>query len=81
MGEKEIYNILKEALFEFPVLSVNVNMPDWIACLSYKHPVKKEYIEKIKESVIEVDKVRDVDKIIEHFNGCEHISKAYLSDS
>lgn len=80
MGEKEIYNILKEALFEFPVLSVNVNMPDWIACLSYKHPVKKEYIEKIKESVIEVDKVRDVDKIIEHFNGCEHISKAYLSE-
>ena len=80
MGEKEIYNILKEALFEFPVLSVNVNMPDWIACLSYKHPVKKEYIEKIKESVVEVDKVRDVDKIIEHFNGCEHISKAYLSE-
>jgi len=80
MGEKEIYNILKEALFEFPVLSVNVNMPDWIACLSHKHSLKKEYIEKIKESVIDVDKVRDVDTIIEHFNGCESISKAYLSE-
>ena len=79
MGEKEIYNILKEALFEFPVLGVNVNIPDWIACLSYKHPVKKEYIERIKESVTEVDKVRDVDTIIEHFNGCDVISKAYLS--
>ena len=77
--EKEIYNILKEALFEFPVLGVNVNIPDWIACLSYKHPVKKEYIERIKESVTEVDKVRDVDTIIEHFNGCDVISKAYLS--
>ena len=80
MSEKEIYDILKEALFEFPVLSVNVSMPDWIACLSYKHPIKKEYIEKIKESVTDVDKVRDVDTIIEHFNGCEHISKAYLSN-
>ena len=80
MSEKEIYNILKEALFEFPVLSVNVNMPDWIACLSYKHPLKKEYIEKIKESVTEVDKVRDVDMIIGHFKGCDHISKAYLSE-
>ena len=80
MNEKEIYNILKEALFEFPVLSVNVNMPDWIACLSHKHPLKKEYIEKIKESVIEVDKVRDVDTIIGHFQGVEHISKAYLSE-
>ena len=80
MNEKEIYNILKEALFEFPVLSVNVNMPDWIACLSHKHPLKKEYIERIKESVIEVDKVRDVDTIIGHFHGTENISKAYLSE-
>ena len=80
MSEKEIYNILKEALFEFPVLSVNVNMPDWIASLSYKHSLKKEYIEKIKESVVDVDKVRDVDTIISHFQGCEHISKAYLSE-
>lgn len=80
MSEKEIYNILKEALFEFPVLSVNVNMPDWIACLSHKHKLKKEYIEKIKESVIDVDKVRDVDTIISHFQGCEYIAKAYLSE-
>ncbi len=80
MGEKEVYNILKEALFEFPVLNVNVNIPDWIACLSHKHPVKKEYIEKIKESVVEIDKVRDVDTIIGHFNGAENISKAYLSE-
>lgn len=80
MKEKEIYDILREALFEFPVISVNVNMPDWIACLSHKHPIKKEYIEKIKESVIDVDKVRDVDTIIEHFNGSEYIDKAYLSD-
>ena len=55
MNEKDIYDILKEALFEFPVLSVSVNIPDWIACLSYKHPLKKEYIEKIKESVVDVD--------------------------
>lgn len=80
MTEKEIYNILKEALFEFPVLSVNVKMPDWIACLSHKHALKKEYVEKIKESVIDVDKVRDVDTIIGHFQNCEHISKAYLSE-
>ena len=80
MNEKERYNILKEALYEFPVLSVNVNMPDWIACLSHKHPLKKEYIDKIKESVTSVDKVRDVDTIIDHFSNTENISKAYLSE-
>ncbi len=80
LGEKEIYDILKEALFEFPVLSVNVNMPDWIASLSHKHELKKEYISRIKDSVTEVDKVRDVDTIIGHFQDCEYISKAYLSE-
>ena len=45
---KAIYNILKEALYEFPVLEVNVNIPDWIACLSSDNWLKKIYIEKIK---------------------------------
>lgn len=80
MSEKEIYNILREALYEFPVLSVNINMPDWIACLSPKHELKKEYIEKIKESVVDVDKVRDVDSIISHFQDTNVISKAYISE-
>ena len=80
MNEKEIYNILKEALFEFPVISVNVNIPDWVASLSYRNELKKNYIEKIKESVIDVDKIRDVDTIIGHFQECNYISKAYISD-
>lgn len=80
MTEKEIYNILKEALYEFPVLEVKVNMPEWIACLSRDNWLKKEYIEKIRESVIEIDKVRDIDTIISHFSDCKNIDKAYISD-
>ena len=80
MSERDIYSILKEALYEFPVVEVKVQMPDWIACLSHNHWLKKIYIEKIKESVIEVEKIRDIDTITSHFNDCEYISKAYLSD-
>lgn len=79
MTERDIYNILKEALYEFPVLEVKVNMPDWIACLEPNNWLKKIYIEKIKESVIEVDKLKDIDSINGHFNDCEYIEKAYLS--
>ena len=80
MREQEMYNILKEALYEFPVLEVRVNMPEWIACLSKDNWLKKIYIEKIRESVIEVDKVRDIDNIIGHFSNCEYISKSYISE-
>jgi stage IV sporulation protein A len=79
MGEKEIYNILREALYEFPVVDVKVNMPEWIGCLKADHWLKKLYIDKIRESVVEVDKLRDIDGINRHFSNCEYISKAYLS--
>jgi stage IV sporulation protein A len=80
MSEKDIYHILKEALYEFPVLEVKVNIPEWIAVLNINHPIKKMYIDKIKESVIEVNKLRDVEHINRHFLENEAISKAYLSD-
>lgn len=80
MNELEITNILREALYEFPVLEINVDIPEWVGILSPNHYVKKAYIDKIKESITEVDKLRDVDGIINHFKDCEYISKAYLSD-
>ena len=80
MTEREIYSILKEALYEFPVLEVSVNMPEWIACLSSNNWLKKIYIDKIRESVFEVDKVRDIDTILNHFSDCEYIKKSFISD-
>ena len=80
MNEKDIYGILKDALYEFPVLSVNVDIPDWIACLKSSHPLKKKYIEQIKECVIEVDKLKDVETINNHFTACDEIEKAFLSN-
>ncbi len=80
MSQKDIYNILKEALYEFPVLEVKVDMPEWIACLAPNNWLKKIYIDKIKESVTEIDKLKDIDKITSHFEDSEYIDKAYLSD-
>lgn len=80
MGERDIYSILKEALYEFPVVEVKVEMPEWIACLSSTHWLKKIYIDKIRESVIEIEKIRDVDNITSHFLDCEYISKAFISE-
>ena len=80
MNERDIYNILREALYEFPVLEVKVDMPEWIACLSPHHWLKKLYVEKIRESVVEIDKLRDIDTINTHFTDCEYISKSYLSN-
>jgi stage IV sporulation protein A len=80
MNERDMLDILKEALYEFPIIEVKVKIPDWISVLTYNHPLKKLYIDKIRESVFEIDKLRDVDNITEIFNDVEEIKKAYLSD-
>lgn len=80
MNEKDMYNILREALYEFPVLEVKINMPEWIAILNPDNKIKKSYIESIRESVVEIDKIRDIEKITEHFLENEYIEKCYLSD-
>ena len=54
-------------------------MPEWIAILNAKHPLKQSYIESIKESVIEVDKLRDIENITSNFLNNNSIDKAYLS--
>ncbi len=80
MNENDIYNILREALYEFPVLEVKVNMPEWIACLNPDNWLKKHYIDKIRESVCDVDKLRDIELINDHFKDSEYIEKAYISE-
>ena len=80
MTEKDMYDILREALYEFPVLEVRVNMPEWISILNPDNEIKKSYIESIKESVVEIDKIRDIDTITDHFLENEYIEKSYLSD-
>ncbi len=80
MTEKDMYSILREALYEFPVLEIKVSMPEWIAILNHNHPLKQKYIEKIKESITEVDKLRDIETITNHFTDCEEIEKSYISE-
>ena len=80
MQERDMYNILREALYEFPVVEVKFNIPDWISILNPSHYIKKNYIDMIRESVISIDKIRDVDTITDYFKDSEYIDKAYLSD-
>ena len=80
MSERDAYNILREALYEFPVVRINVEMPDWVACLAPNNWLKKAYMDTIRDSIYEIDKLRDIDDITNKLETCEYINKAYLSD-
>ena len=80
MTEKDMLNILREALYEFPVLEINVNIPEWIAVLNPDNEIKAKYIKAIKDSVIEVDKLRDIETITDTFKDIDVTNSAYMSD-
>lgn len=80
MNETDTILILKEALYEFPIEEIEVQVPDWVGILSKDHPVKKVYLDKIKESVHTVDKLRDVDNINIDLTNTPEINNAYISN-
>lgn len=51
---------------------------DW--CSTKNHEIKTHFLEKIKESVISVEKIKDIDFILDHFQDSEYISKSYISE-
>ncbi len=80
MNEVDMYNILRNALYEFPITDVSINIPEWIHVLDKKDPIKEEYISKIKECITNVEKVKDVDNMINYFTNSEYITDAYISN-
>ncbi len=80
MTEYEIYDILKSALYEFPVLSIDIKLPEWVHVLPNNHKIKEEYLAKIKSSTLNISKLKDVDDILEYFKDSEYIHEAYISN-
>jgi required for proper spore cortex formation and coat assembly (stage IV sporulation) len=80
VSKDELNNMLRTALYEFPVVDINVNIPKWIDILPMENEIKMHYLEKIKEAIYKVNKLKDVDTINNVFLESEYISKSYISN-
>lgn len=79
LGKKEINDILRKAINEFPIVDVQIKLPEWVHVLNNKNEIKSHYLNKIKESVVNVNKIKDVDSIINYYTDSAYISRAYIS--
>ncbi|MGM8211626.1 stage IV sporulation protein A [Virgibacillus sp. W0430] len=79
MTEHDVYNVLRESLYEFPVLEVNVNLPSWVMVLKEEHWLRENYQEAIHSTVKNIKRLRDVDHIIGEFAEYDYIDKANLA--
>lgn len=78
MTEHDVHNVLREVLYEFPVLEVNVNMPSWVLVLDESHWLRQNYQTAIEDTIKDIRRLRDVDQVIGHFDQYEHIQQASL---
>ncbi len=69
MGEEEIKAILRKALFEFPVLRIDVRLPKWLQSLPAEHSRVAGLLSSIKTAVSGVEKMKDCFALERLFSG------------
>lgn len=79
MSEEDILALMREVLYEFPVHEVNVNLPSWVMVLDEEHDLRQEFEVSVRETVKDIKRLRDVDRVVGHFYDYEFIEKAALS--
>lgn len=79
MNETDILTILKEALYEFPVAKINIQMPEWIAVLNEEHWLKQSFHETMKQSMQSIERLREVENITAVLNENEYIEESNIS--
>ena len=80
MNEIDIMNVLRTSLDEFPIMDIMFNMPKWITELPMESDIKSSYVNAIKNSVITVNRIKDVKTIIDNFENNDYIKEVYISE-
>ena len=59
MSEEDVLSVLRKALFEFPVLRIDVKIPKWLQSLSCDNATVSALLNKVKNAVGKIEKMRD----------------------
>ncbi len=60
LKKEDIQNILERVLYEFPVSTIEFYMPKWVEMLPMTHKMKVDIVDKIKDSILDVNTMRDL---------------------
>jgi len=80
LNQDDIYAILQEVLYEFPVKEVNISLPKWVEELESEHWLREKFDGAVQEVVQYVRRLRDIDKAIDDLSGYEFVADVILHD-
>ncbi|MGE5380563.1 MAG: stage IV sporulation protein A [Methylocystaceae bacterium] len=71
MTVEDIYSVLEEVLYEFPVQEINVKLPRWVDELDEDFWLRDKLDSSVRSILGEVHKVRDIDTALEKLSAIE----------
>lgn len=78
LTEEDVLHILEEALYEFPVTEVNVDLPKWVEELDADYWLRSELEGAVRSAVSKVSRLRDIDGVIEELATNDKVDKVTL---
>ncbi len=75
----DIEEILSAALMEFPITELGIALPSWLEALPMENPLKSEIFAAIRESVGDMERMRDAYSICDTLDTHEKIQRADIS--
>ena len=80
LNPDDIYAILQEVLYEFPVKEVNITLPKWVEELENEHWLREKFDGAVREVVQYIRRLRDIDRAIDDLSGYDFIADVILHD-
>ena len=79
LNKENIYDILSEILYEFPLREFAIDLPLWVDELEKNHWLNEDLRELIVQSIKDVYKLRDIKNICQLFNEFDYAEKIDLN--
>ena len=71
---------MEKILYEFPALELRINYPKWIETLHTDHWLKSDIIDTVKDSLVDIDKLRGIKGCPDLLQENEYVKKAYINN-
>jgi len=80
MSKEDVYQVLEEALYEFPVQEVNISLPKWVDEVEEDFWLRSRIEGSILGILEDVRKVRDIDTAMNRLADIEYISLVTIKE-
>lgn len=80
IGHDDVYAILQEVLYEFPVKEVNITLPRWVEELETDHWLHQKFTTAVEDVIQYIKRLRDIDRAIDDLSACDAVADVILHD-